>query len=719
MDDFHSGQSVLGDASAEFFDLRQWLQVIIDRWWVVCLTLLVGIVLSVFLLSQEKPNFRASTVLFIQEQRERVLNDGLESVRDESIRTVDMINTIVDSLNSYSLAERVVQKLNLSDDPSFIGAVNWDSEKRGVMSPATAAGQLGKLVKATFREKTRLIDVVANTPDAALSTKLANGVADEYLRTLIEQSLESSKSASKFLVEEAERLGEKMRLAEEAMQSFRERERATSLESMLSESQEKINTITQEIQQTNALLRVLQTDLMSIAGAGFDMSNLMRLPSVSGDSRVVKQTEKISELEKDLEDLARRYREGHPMRAGTKANLDVLRNELSQLLILVSSELEDRRSKLEINLQDLNVRRSEEEQRLLAITGKTVEYNKLSRDLETDRALYDSVLSRLKEVSVTSGLENQSITIRERSLGASATPSQAIKLLIMGVIGGACVGVAAALGLSYLDPTLKTIDQVERSTRKNVIAAVPYTKITPIKEEGASRLPVVGDRHSLLAEAYRTMRATLAMTASRQNKQVYLITSAIPGEGKTFTSANFAATLAQQGYKTLLLDADLRKPALAKLLYGKNLEHGLAEVLGGFSTSDAVTDVTKLENLSFISSGQVPLNPAELLSMPSFAEFIGKAKERYEKIVIDSAPVLAVRDALLIAQWADVICLLVRSGATPCKATQQAIRVIEDADYTVTGIVLNAFKQRTGGYYAYAYRSYGNYRADDSPIQTE
>jgi capsular exopolysaccharide synthesis family protein len=698
--------------SSEPFDWRYYLHVVLERWWLVCLCLLLGAILSVFLISREKTLYGARAVLFIETQREQVLDGRMQAVRDDEIRSIDMINTIVETLNSYPMAERVAKRLELASDPAFIKAIDWDAEKDGAMTVNAAAGSLGGMVKSTYREMTRLIDVIARTRDPQVSTELANGYADEYLRMLLEQTTDATKAASQFLVEEAGRLGEKMRLAEEAMQSFRERERAASLETMVKEAQMTIDQTTADIQEAETFIRQLDADLAAVSGSGGSTETLLRLPSVGNDPRVAQLSAQITALEREMDEMTRRYRPDHPAFTATKTRLNALRGDLSQLAVEVVGQLETRRAQAETQLESLRKKRADAEQRLLEITGKSVEYNTLSRNLEADKALYDSVLARLKEVDVTSGLTDQSITIQERAMGAGPVPSQTLKYIILGVFGGLAAGVALAFALNYLDPSLRTIDQVEQRTGVGVVASVPLIKSRgPVSGGAGVNLPSVSDRRGVVAEAFRTMRATLAMISGRDKHRVFLITSAIPGEGKTFTSSNFAATLAQQGFRTLLIDADLRKPSVSKLFFNENLQPGLSEVLMGSAPLDQAIVPTKVENLSVLPAGGIAPNPSELLAHAQFDEIVQKLKEQYDRIVIDSSPVLAVRDPLLLAKSVDACCLIVRAGRSPSKASVQAVRLLAEAETPASGIVLNSVRHGNSAYYAYAYRTYGTYGA--------
>lgn len=697
---------------SEPFDWRYYLHVIVEKWWLVCLCLLLGAIFSIFLISREKSLYAARAVLFIEQQKEQVLNDRVRTVRDDAIRSIDMINTIVETLNSYPMAVRVAKRLELVKDPAFSTAVDWDKAKDGEITANDAAGFLVApkgLVLSSYREMTRLIDIIARSTDPELSTKLANGYADEYLRMLMEQSAEATKAASQFLVEEAERLGNKMRIAEEAMQSFRERERAASLETMVSEAQAGIDATTKQIMEAESLIRQIDADLAAVSSSDGDTTILLRLPSVSTDPRVVALTNQMQVVERELDEMTRRYREGHPALSAAKTRLDLLKQNVNTLAIEVVGQLEARRTQINAQMEKLREKREEAEKRLVEITGKSVEYNRLARNLEADRALYDSVIARLKEVDVTSGLKDQSITIQERSPGAGRVPSQTIKYLVLGLFGGLAVGIGLAFGLNYLDPSLRTIDQVEQRTGLGVVAAVPRIKNTASQGGGGVNLPTIRERRGVVAEAFRTMRATLALISGRDKHRVFLVTSAIPGEGKTFTSTNFAATLAQQDLRTLIIDADLRKPSVSKLLFNENRKPGLSELLLGQCTEDEAIIETRVPNLWIIPAGGIAPNPSELLAQDKFRKLVDSLKGRYDRIVIDSSPVLAVRDPLLLAPIVDACCLIVRAGHSPSKATTTAVRLLTEAGVPASGVVLNAVRQGSGAYYSYAYRTYGTY----------
>ena len=696
--------------SSEPFDWRHYLHVIRERWWILVLCLLLGTVLSGYLISQERTSFVARCVLYIEQQRQEVFERDMTGVVNEEITSIDAINTVVETLNSYTLAQRVAKRLSLATDPVFLSAVEWDEDEKGQMTEESAAGYLGDMVESSYRRMTRLIDIVAQTTDQTLSVNLANTYADEYRRKMLEAKTATTTSASQFLVEEADLLGSKLRVAEEALQSFRERERAASLETMLVEAQTAIDLSTLEIQQVETVLRQLTVDLDAVSITGGDPSQLLLLPSVAADPQLASLGLQTESLQRQLGEVSRRYRPGHPLHIALSQRLATSQSDFAKQGIKVVGQLEVRRKMAENRLQSLEQSRVEAEKRLLEITGKSVEYNSLSRNLEADRALYDSVLSRIKEVDVTSGLTDQPITVRESALGAGQAPSQLKKYLILGVFGGIAVGIGIILGLNYLDPTVRTLEQAEMRSGVGVVAAVPMIKLAPARGGGGSRLPVVEDRRGHTAEAFRTMRATLSTVFAQDKHRVFLITSAVPAEGKTFVSANFAAILAYQNLRTLIIDADLRKPSLSKILFNKNLKPGLSECLLGKISAEEAIVATEVPNLSFLPAGGIAPNPSELLDGTLLEEMIQDLRTKFDRIVIDTSPVLAVRDSLLVAAHADACCLVTRSGYSHAKSVSHAVRLLNESGAPLVGCVLNSLRRGSSAYYAYSYRTYGAYR---------
>jgi len=220
---------------------------------------------------------------------------------------------------------------------------------------------------------------------------------------------------------------------------------------------------------------------------------------------------------------------------------------------------------------------------------------------------------------------------------------------------------------------------------------------------------VVAERDGMIAEGFRSLRTSLAMTAHAEDRRTFMFTSAQPAEGKTFCSTNFAVTLTQQGFKTLLIDADLRRPKVSLVMFGENRKPGLTDVLSGQIGFDEAVMTTEISDLMVLTAGNRAPNLAELLATKRMRDLIKEASLVYDRVVIDTAPALAVSDSLLIAPHVDVTCLVLRSFKTPRKTFVRALKALDDIDCHPAGTVLNFLPTGFGSYYYYSGKYYGNY----------
>lgn len=692
----------LAEPTEKPFEWQEYYHAIIDRLWIVALCVVLGAVAAFFKLRDSEVVYRARAVLFIEQGQNRVL-ENVQTVKDERIASVDMVNTVVANLRGYPLALRVSDRLKLGSNPDFLAAAGV---KEAEIKKEDAAGEVLRMIAPQFREETRLIDIFATSKDPNIATMLANGIADEYLRQILDQRTEATRSASQFLVDEAERLGQKMRLSEEALQSFRERERAASLENMLTEAQAKANEFAARLVLLDKQISQVDIDLVAAKSIGTDYTKLVTLPTIAGDARVAMASSKLEGAQQQLDLVAQRYLPNHPEYAIAQRRVAIAKEEQQAMARTVLDQLGSFRQRLVDEKAELEKTKAAADQRLLEVTAKSVEYNSLTRNLEADRTLYNSVIGRLKEVDLTKGLSDVPVTIQERALGAAPVPVPYARTIILFLGLGIFAGVAIALLLNKIDPSAQTVDQVERWSGHDVVAIVP--KVVKAKGETKLGLVVIENRHGAVAEAFRTLRTSVALLGGHQQRQVFLFTSALPSEGKTFSSSNFAATLAQQGFKTLLIDFDLRKPSVSSLFFREHRSPGVSEILLGHSTLEKALISTDIPNLSILPAGGRASNPAELLATEPVAALFAAARAGFDRIVVDSAPVLAVSDTLLVSIMADVTCLVVRAHSTPKKSLLHAIRLLYSVGQPPAGIVLNQMKGRPG-YYTYSGRYYAAY----------
>jgi succinoglycan biosynthesis transport protein ExoP len=333
----------------------------------------------------------------------------------------------------------------------------------------------------------------------------------------------------------------------------------------------------------------------------------------------------------------------------------------------------------------------------------------LARDVESDKAMYQAVLNRMKETAVTKDLKPNKIrivqpaTVPERPIKPDRT-----KVIAFGILAGLGLGLLMVMLLNAIDRSLKTVDQTEEFLGLPVLSAVP--KFSGLKQDKPLSV-LTDDAQSAEAESFRTLRTSLAMTGGKENRRTVLFTSALPAEGKTFCSLNYALSLAQQGLRTLVIDCDLRRPMVEALLDCKQGQgQGVTDYLTKQKKFDEVVYATDSQNLFYVPAGGDVPNPAELLANTGVDSLIDEALLQFDRVIVDSAPIHAVSDTLLILNRIQSVCLVVRVRKTPQNAVQRAVKMLLDAKAPLTGIILNLLPRNRGrGYYydshyEYAYR---------------
>ncbi len=341
----------------------------------------------------------------------------------------------------------------------------------------------------------------------------------------------------------------------------------------------------------------------------------------------------------------------------------------------------------------------------LDVDSRSIDYNILKREADTNRQLYDNLLQRFKEVGASGDLRSNNITIIDRAKEGLRFKPNLIMNLVLGILAGLMLGVLLAFVLEFLDDSLKTPEDIEHKLRLPVLGIIP--KLGP-KE---SMAVASSDTRSSFSEAYRSVRTALQFATDHGVPRSLLITSASPSEGKSTSSLALARNLAQLGKRVLLVDADLRNPSLHKLLSLKS-EVGLSNLLSGASTLASAVQETDEERLHVMLAGPLPPNPAELLSGSKFISMLTVAAERYDHVIVDGPPVLGLADALILANSVESTLLMVSSAKTRTSTAQAALKRLLVARARVIGALLSKYDAQAAGYgYGYkydAYYAYGN-----------
>ncbi|HEY5814614.1 MAG TPA: polysaccharide biosynthesis tyrosine autokinase, partial [Terrimicrobiaceae bacterium] len=662
--------------------------------------------------------YESQAVIQVQQEAQRVVN--IAEISEERPQAGDYINTVVHALTSRKLVLRVIRSTGLDKDPSF-------APPKSDGSPYTdfeLAERLLPMLKVSLRRGTRLVDVKVWNQNPETAQKLAAALVREFLQESFEQRQAISRSANEFLRGEAEQLQAKLEQAERKLQAYREKTKAVSLEERQDVIVEKLREVNSAVTAAKSSRLRLEADLEQMRKIKRnDVDGLLKIGSVSKIPQVALIREQLVKAENDLAEAQERYLPMHPKYIGEKTKVANLRKSLADALSkahdTLAREYEAAREaehKLDQSLKD-------QEQRALDLNKIAIPYNVLQRDVESDRALFQSITRRLKETDITGGVDSPAF----RTIDEPLVPSYPIKprkklILALALVVGLTLGVGTVIGMDAIDGSLRTLDEAESYLELPVLTAIPDRRKAELLNDGNRIYPLVmvDEQGSEQAEAFRTLRASVSLLAKQSEFRSFLFTSAVPSEGKTFTSINFACSLARHGRSTVLIDADLRVPRLnGHLLKDKHEElPGLTDVLCNEIALGNALKKTKQRNLILLPAGRRVSDPAELLDDQSFGLVIEQLLRDFDRVVIDSPPVNAVSDALLIAAFAQATCLVVRAGKTPKKAILRALHQLEMANANVTGLVFNRLPVggRSADYYYYQYGSrYANHHASMDP----
>jgi len=679
------------DEELRKFTFLEVIHLLRERAWVIVVCVIVGLFLGLGYAAHQSRIFRAKAVLEVASEEPNVLKFDQGHAQDFTAQ--DALQTTVACFRSRTLLQNVIDKYDLRSDPAFAGRL-------GNLTDEQALERILRVTYVDVRKGTRLIDIIGESSNPKTAQTLANALSAEFLAMLMEQRASTSKFALKFLMDEAATLKTKLQHSEEVLQDYKENHHSVSLE-------EKQDTVVSKLKNQNAQwtdakaarLR-LEADYNKVVAHADDVNMLLSMAAVSNHPAVIECKQQISTLESKIAVLGLRYTEKHPMMIQTRAQIADAHALLNATVLKMPSLLRSTYEAAIVTEKNFETALREQEQAAQDLNRQAIPYNVLYRDVETDRALYEAILKRLKEADIAKGVELSNIRIFEAAaLPAGPVNLGKIKLGGLGILGGLVLGVGLSFALHLVDNSLKTVDQAERITGLSVIGAIP---------RGGRRIKskndifLLNDPKSIIAESFRSLRASLELAARRKDGGIFLFTSAVPSEGKTFTAIHIAVAFAQQGLRTLLIDADLRAPKIGDIFKCERGVPGVSDVIARESWPCRDSLATEINNLFVLSAGTRIINPAEILSGPGFGKLLQMAAADFDAVIVDSAPIHAVSDTLLLVEHVHWVCMVAKAGGTSASAVIRARQQLELAGAKVAGLVLNQLPSDGGvGYYYY------------------
>ena len=690
-------RKALGDAGPTI-DILSYYYLLREKWWVFALCLALTCAGAVVYILRTQPVFASTAVVQVEQKATTAV--AFKDVLPEEYKNIEDIKTVEGALSSDSLMHRVLKKNKLVETPEFQVPAG---------DPLLMESQLIDIMQAKadikLRRGTRLIDITIEDPSPERAARLAKSVVEEYIRSDVEQKSKVAGFSSEVLLKQAEELKQKLHRSEHALQDYREQQGTVSLEEKQNILADKLKELNKQIQEAKGNRIKLESDMPILRRAAtMAIDELFSVESIGKAPELLEQQRLLNMKDGEFAQIKKRYLELHPKYMQSENEVKELRKSMEETGRKVAARLIntfEASRETEIKLQEAL---QEQEKMGLELSRVAIPYGALQREAAADRALFESVLARVKETKVTEEIEKSNIRIVSEPV-PSKWPSKPRKArtIAAAIAAGIVLGFVVLVLIQAFDTTLRSVDQAEKVLELPALAAVPEAK----GKVRRSTLVLVDHPAGREAESFRCLRTSLSLMPGGAPRSV-LFTSAVPAEGKSYCSANYALALAQQGLNTLLVDADLRRPGLGNVFPKLKEATGLSELLSGKGKLDEACHETGVEKLSLMPAGAKIGTPAELLGSAAFREFLEAALAKYDRVVLDTAPINAVSDTLLLAKTIDAVAFVVRSRKTPARAINRALHLLEKAEALPAGFILNRLPSRLANYYYYDEGSYSS-----------
>ncbi len=704
--------------------LLDYLIILKKHQWLIVSFLLTVVTVVTIATFKAKPVYIAAARVEVDREAQTMQPFPESSSYDEYVDTDSYIETQTKILESETLALSTIKSLDLARYPEYGGNPNAAIIPR-IGQPGQRPPILGSFLGSLGVKRvpnSRLIEVQFEAEDPQLAALVVNGHVHNFIEENFRSRYDATTQASNWLSAELEELRIKVQKSEDARIAYERENQIWTID-------EKQNITTQKLADLNKSLTDAQTDLLQ-KQALFEIvksGDVDQLSQVRENSYIADILRRKSDVEEQYADASAQFGPNYPKVQHLlleKQNLDeALTRAEKNVVASIEGDYRTGRERVDLLLGALDKQKGEANE----MAEKLVQYHILEHDAESNKQLYDSLQQKLKEATITAGLRSSNIRIVDPALVPThpARPQKSRNILLaflVGLVGG----VGLALLREYLDNTVKSPDDIERLAGLPSLAVVPEVRSlnghgrtrsgkllgdgTEAEEESEeSRVEIVSfaKPKSQVSEAFRALRTSLLLSQADHPPQVILVTSALPREGKTTAAVNLAVTLAQLGDRTLILDSDLRKPGVRRVLgLTVGRESGLSSYLSGLSTLDEVCfPHPQIENLVALPTGPIPPSPADLLSSHRMRDAISYLRQKYKFIVIDSPPIMAATDAVILSALTDGVLLVVRSGTTPKEAFTRTRDLLHAVKCRLLGVVLNAVDSSAPDYY-YSYRYY-------------
>jgi polysaccharide biosynthesis transport protein len=722
--------------------LGEYVRVLLKRKWTILACLFA--IFSVVALASLKmtPVYEATGSIEINKPDSGLVNFNNSPTFNLDYYDPTELETEVMILQSDLLALQVVKELALDRRPEFGGKAPAltssldlapDPLQPGSGRTSALLANFRGNLKVTLSPNTHIIKVSFRSPNKDLTATVVNTLMNTYTENNFKSRFDSTMQASDWLSKQLVDLQMKVETSQEKLVRYQKEHEILGVDEKQNITTEKLDELNKELTAAESE-RIDKESIYRLVQAGdadamVSAANAVDAGVTGGQSASLLESlrAKQADLKIQAAELSTQFGPAYPKVAQ-------LNNQLKEVDVQILNEARKVAAKIrgqymaalqrENMLHDALEKQKQEANKL---NESSIQYSILKRDLDSNRQLYEGLMEKMKEAGVSAGLKSNNFRIVDVARVPTVPVEPNVpRNLAFGLMLGLTSGVGLAFLLEGLDNTVRTTEQAQMISGLAPLGMIPLGSRTAREGATSKRLVIASSKEAVelitqvrpqsqMAESYRALRTSLLLSNLGAPPKTIMITSALPQEGKTTTSINCAVVLAQKGVRVLLIDADLRRPSVHKIL-GMGPRSGLSNVLTGSATlEDAITRSPVLPNLSVLAAGTPPPNPAELLASANMRDMLEHLRGEYDHIVVDTPPALSVTDAVVLSPRADAIVLVIRSGHTTKQALRRSRDILTQVNAKISGVLLNAVDLSSPDYhYYYEYQGkYAGYYRDD------
>jgi capsular exopolysaccharide synthesis family protein len=710
--------------------LRDYLRIVNKRKNTVITFFLITFIVVVIATFTAIPTYRAATKVMVERNTSSALGGGYRYTPYDP----EFLETQYQIIKSASVAQKVVNGFNVektydtffskeeSKQSVLTTSVSWlkglyssFKEMIGIEEltsdpqnsdnapvPLTKAEQMGRFIQGGLSvepvQNSRVVEISFISDNPALSMKISNSVARSYIDELLDMRMETSSYSIKWMTKKAEAQRKKLEDSERDLTKYQKDNDILTIE-------DRMTVIPERLSELSRRLTKSETDKKELGAVYNQIENIKRhdletIPAIAENLSIDSIKKQIITSEQKISELSKKYGRKHPVMISANDELKGLqgkkKSEIQKAIRTIQNQYQLASSN-ETNLRSLL---NETKFEATNLNEKYIQLKILKREVETNRYLYDALVKKMKEKGLTEENQSVNVWVIEKAVlpQLQASPNKK-RNLMLAIILGIFGGVGLAFFFEYLDNTVKSPEDIEDRYDIPVIGTIGLFKN---KKETVVET-ILNKSSAPLSENFKSLRTSVFLSSADKPPKTLLVTSMSPGEGKSSVSASLAATVAETGKKTLLIDADMRRPVQHNNFSLKNTG-GLSMFLAGVTSKDLIHKAVK-DNLDIISSGPIPPNPSELLSSDRVIKMVNKLYQIYDMIIIDSPPLISVSDALILSRNVEGTIIVSSAGSTTYEMLNKGFKLLNENSSTLTGMVINKFDAKKSGYY-YGYGDY-------------